>query len=51
MIEFVERNGKLFDDSDQEAIGDMMEAAAKGSVGELAFITWVGEHIKEPSLR
>jgi len=51
MIEFVERNGHLFDDADQDDIGDVMEAAAEGSVSELGFIAWVGEHIKTPSHR
>ena len=49
MIEFVERNGYLFDDSDQVELGDGMVAAAEGSMKQIEFISWVGYHIKEPA--
>jgi death on curing protein len=39
MIEFVERNDYVFDDSDQDELGDVMEDAASGTMKQIEFIS------------
>jgi death-on-curing protein len=45
MIEFVERNGGTFDDSDQEAIADAIEKLAAGELSEMEFQAWMTHHV------
>lgn len=45
MIEFVERNGHEWLESDQDAIADHFERGAAGSLSEPAFVEWVAARV------
>jgi death-on-curing protein len=45
MVEFIERNGRSWDASDQDAIADTIEALAAREISEMAFAQWVDTRV------
>lgn len=48
MIEFVERNGGTFDDTDQDHVGDLIEDLAKHDIDEAEFVRQIEPLIHGP---
>jgi len=51
MIEYIERNGGTFDDSDQDDIADTIEQLAASELSELMFTGWVVRRIRTTAIR
>lgn len=45
MIEFVERNGRRWEDDEEDRTVEMMIAAAAETISEAAFVQWVQERV------
>ncbi len=50
MIEFLERNGHSFDDSEQDEVAEMIERLAASEVSEEDFAAWVSSRCRAASV-